>query len=99
MPDTDFSTHGVAPGVLLGLYECMVRIRVVEERICEEYPSRNIRCAVHLSIGQEAVAAGVLLACRPTDCCVSTHRCHAHYLAKGGDLQAMVDELYGLDTG
>ena len=81
------------------LYGCMFLIRHVEERIKAEYASRAIRMAVHLSIGQEAVAAGVLLAARPVDCCVSTHRCHAHYLAKGGDLDAMIDELYSLDSG
>jgi TPP-dependent pyruvate/acetoin dehydrogenase alpha subunit len=99
MIETVSSYQPVSDAALLSLYHCMVRIRCVEERIRDEYASRNIRCAVHLSIGQEAAAAGVLLACRPSDCCVSTHRCHAHYLAKGGCLQAMVDELYGLGTG
>ena len=86
------------PGVL-SLYGRMFLIRCVEERIKAEYSSRNIRMAVHLSIGQEAVAAGVLMAARPGDCCVSTHRCHAHYLAKGGNLEAMINELYSLETG
>lgn len=85
--------------ILLQLFERMFLIRTVEERITSEYSSRNIRGPVHLSVGQEAVAAGVLLACRASDCCVSTHRNHAHYLAKGGSLAGMVDELYGLDTG
>ena len=84
---------------MLNLYQKMFLIRSVEERIKAEYASRNIRMAVHLSIGQEAVAAGVLTAARPTDCCLSTHRCHAHYLGKGGNLQEMIDELYSLETG
>jgi len=84
---------------ILKLYEMMFLIRSVEERLKQEYPSRNIRMPVHLSIGQEAIAAGVLLAARKSDCCISTHRCHAHYLAKGGDLTEMIDELYSLDTG
>ncbi len=84
---------------MLKLYETMFLIRSVEERIVQEYSNRNIRMAVHLSIGQEAVATGVLLAARKSDCCVSTHRSHAHYLAKGGDLTEMIDELYSLDTG
>jgi len=83
----------------LELYRVMFLIRSVEERIRAEYASRNIRMAVHLSIGQEAVAAGVLTAALPVDCCISTHRCHAHYLAKGGDLGEMIDEFYSLDTG
>jgi len=41
----------------------------------------------------------VLMATRQSDCCVSTHRCHAHYLAKGGDLAAMIDEFYSLESG
>lgn len=84
---------------VLQLYEMMFLIRSVDERIKKEYSSRNIRMAVHLSIGQEAVATGVLMAARRSDCCVSTHRCHAHYLAKGGNLSKMINELYSLDTG
>jgi TPP-dependent pyruvate/acetoin dehydrogenase alpha subunit len=84
---------------VLKLYEMMFLIRSVEERIVQEYPSRNIRMAVHLSIGQEAIPTGILLAGRKSDCCVSTHRSHAHYLAKGGDLAEMIDELYSLETG
>src|SRR5258706_13549703 len=52
-----------------------------------------------LSIGQEAVAVGVCSALRRTDAVYSGHRCHAHYLAKGGDLHGMVAELYGRETG
>jgi len=85
--------------LILELYERMLLIRTVEERLKEEYASRRIRGPVHLSIGQEAIAVGVLHACQPADVCVSTHRNHAHYLAKGGSLAGMVDELYGLDTG
>ena len=99
MIETTRPTPVIPEVTWLNLYRCMLRIRRVEERIRDEYSNRDIRCAVHLSIGQEAAAAGVLLACRPSDCCVSTHRCHAHYLAKGGDLQAMIDELYGLRIG
>ena len=85
--------------VLGRLHEGMRLIRGVEERLRREYAGRNIRGPIHLSIGQEGVAAGVLVAARPGDVCVSTHRNHAHYLAKGGDLQGMVDELYSLETG
>jgi len=86
-------------GVALECLKGMVVIRAVEERICAEYGRRNIRGPVHLSIGQEAMAVGVFSASRPEDPSVSTHRDHAHYLAKGGDVGAMVDELYGLDSG
>lgn len=55
--------------------------------------------AVHLSIGQEGVAVGVVGHSRPGDLMVGTHRSHAFYLAKGGDLKSFVDELYSLPTG
>lgn len=84
---------------VLQLYETMFLIRSVDARIKKEYSSRNIRMAIHLSIGQEAVATGVLMAARRSDCCVSTHRCHAHYLAKGGSLSEMINEFYSLETG
>ena len=58
-----------------------------------------MRCPTHLSIGQEAVAAAVAECVQPADFAVSTHRGHAHYLAKGGDLKAMIAELYGKATG
>ena len=89
----------VAAAVALDCLERMVVIRSVEEGICVEYPHRNIRGPVHLSIGQEAMAVGVLSVCRPEDVAVSTHRDHAHYLAKGGEVGALIDELYGLETG
>lgn len=79
-------------------FECF-RIRYIERWIAAEYPNGLIRCPVHLSVGQEAVAVGVCAALNKDDLIVSTHRCHAHYLAKGGDLSAMLGELYGLRSG
>jgi TPP-dependent pyruvate/acetoin dehydrogenase alpha subunit len=77
----------------------MVRIRRVEETLAELYPAGEMRTPTHFSIGQEAVAVGVCGALRPDDVVYSGHRCHAHYLAKGGDLHGMVAELYGRETG
>jgi pyruvate dehydrogenase E1 component alpha subunit len=77
----------------------MLRIRMVEERIAELYPEQEMRCPVHLCIGQEAVAVGVCASLRPTDLVLSGHRSHGHYLAKGGDLRAMLAEIYGRATG
>lgn len=87
------------PAVMAALYETMVLIREVEERLRTEYAGRNIRGPIHLSIGQEGVAAGVLVAAEAGDVCVSTHRNHAHYIAKGGSIEGMIHELYGLPTG
>lgn len=76
-----------------------LRIRRIEEAIAEHYPEQEMRCPVHLSIGQEAVAVGVCSQLRTSDYIMSTHRAHAHYLAKGGDLKSMIAELYGKQSG
>ena len=81
------------------LLESMVRIRKVEEAIAAHYPEQKMRCPVHLSIGQEAASAGVCAALRPDDLAMSGHRSHAHYLGKGGNLNAMIAEIYGKETG
>lgn len=86
-------------GTLLELYHAMVRIRAVEEEIVRVYPEQEMRCPTHLSIGQEAVAAGMCASLRLSDHVYSNHRCHAHYLAKGGDAGALFAELYGKATG
>jgi pyruvate dehydrogenase E1 component alpha subunit len=77
----------------------MIRIRTVEETLADLYPEGEMRTPTHFSIGQEAVAVGVCAALRRDDVVYSGHRCHAHYLAKGGSLPGMVAELYGRDTG
>ena len=81
------------------IYALMKKIRMTEERIAEEYPKGEIRCPTHLSIGQEAPAAMVSLATRKSDFAVSTHRSHAHYIGKGGNLERMICELYGKENG
>lgn len=81
------------------LRRSMLRIRMVEQAIADRYKDRFMRCPVHLSIGQEAVAVGVAAALRPNDRAFSSHRCHAHYLALGGDLKAMIAELHGSPVG
>jgi pyruvate dehydrogenase E1 component alpha subunit len=72
---------------------------MIEESIADRYSQEQMRCPTHLSIGQEAVAVGVSSALRPDDFIMSNHRSHAHYLAKGGDLQAMIAEIHGKATG
>ncbi|KPF99822.1 acetoin dehydrogenase [Rhodopseudomonas sp. AAP120] len=77
----------------------MLRIRSVEETIAARYGEQKMRCPTHLSVGQEAVAAAAGAVLKPTDLAVSGHRAHAHYLAKGGSLKAMIAEIYGKVTG
>jgi TPP-dependent pyruvate/acetoin dehydrogenase alpha subunit len=88
-----------SPDLVRRLLFAMKRIRCVEETIAARYSEWQMRCPVHLSVGQEAVAAAVGAVLRGDDLAVSGHRAHAHYLAKGGDLPAMIAELYGKATG
>lgn len=81
------------------LFQSMLRIRMIEERIAEEYSKQEMRCPVHLSIGQEAVAVGVCSALSKNDWVFSGHRAHAHFLAKGGDFRKMLAEIFGKETG
>lgn len=81
------------------LFYKMLRIRRIEEAIAARYDEQKMRCPTHLSIGQEAIAVGVLEAINRDDFMVSNHRAHAHYLAKGGDLKRMLAEIYGKKTG
>ncbi|HEY2543290.1 MAG TPA: thiamine pyrophosphate-dependent dehydrogenase E1 component subunit alpha [Gaiellaceae bacterium] len=81
------------------MYRDMLRIRLVEERIADLYSEQEMRCPVHLCIGQEATAVGVCAALEPNDYAFGSHRSHGHYLAKGGDLGRFMAELYGKATG
>lgn len=81
------------------LFRTMLRIRRVEEALAERYAEQEMRCPMHLCIGQEAIAVGVCAALSAEDVVFSNHRAHGHYLAKGGDLNAMLAELYGKLTG
>ena len=83
----------------IDFYHRMLRIRRIEETIASRYKEQKMRTPVHLSIGQEAVAVAVGMQLMPFDFAVSTHRGHAHYLAKGGSLKAMLAEIYGKVTG
>lgn len=82
-----------------GLYRSLYRIRRVEEEVARVYATDKIKSPVHLSIGQEAVSVGVCDVLRPDDVVFGTYRGHAMYLAKGGDMSAMVAEMYGKVTG
>jgi len=81
------------------LFRQMLRIRLVEEKIAEVYPEQEMRCPVHLCTGQEAVAVGVCANLTSNDFAFSSHRSHGHYLAKGGNLKALLAEIYGKETG
>lgn len=81
------------------MYRALFRIRRVEEEIARVYPTDKIQSPVHLSIGQEAVSVGACEALGQKDIVFGTYRGHALYLAKGGNLNRMIAELYGKATG
>lgn len=84
---------------LTRLYDTMVRIRVFEQRAERLFQDKRIPGFIHLYIGEEAIAAGMIAALRPDDYITSTHRGHGHMLAKGADSRRMMAELYGKDAG
>jgi pyruvate dehydrogenase E1 component alpha subunit len=77
----------------------MLRIRFTEERIATLVEANEVKTPCHLSIGQEAIAAGVCAALGRQDTVWGGHRSHGHYLAKGGDLPGMMAEIFGKTTG
>ena len=81
------------------LYYEMLRIRKIVEKISNLYTEWEMRCPVHLSVGQEAIATGICLSLSKKDQVLSAHRSHFHYLAKGGSLKKMISEIYGKETG
>lgn len=81
------------------LYHQLRLIRVLEEEVARVYPTDKIKSPVHLSIGQEFVSVGVCDVLQPRDHVSITYRGHAAYIAKGGDMTAMVAEMYGRKAG
>jgi pyruvate dehydrogenase E1 component subunit alpha len=81
------------------LLRAMFRIRRFEERCVELYSGESIRGFVHLYIGEEAVAVGVMDALTAEDAVVSTYREHGHALARGVGIDAVMAEMFGRVTG
>lgn len=84
---------------LLDMYKVMLKIRKFEEKVGELISQGEIKTPCHLYIGQEAIAVGVCHALRKDDYVFSTHRSHGHYIAKGGDLNKLMAELFCKSTG
>ncbi|MGO8916113.1 MAG: thiamine pyrophosphate-dependent dehydrogenase E1 component subunit alpha [Stellaceae bacterium] len=84
---------------LLAHYRMMSRIRAFEEAAEAALKAGEVKGAIHLSIGQEAIAAGVCANLRRSDLIASNHRGHGHTIAKGASPSAMMAELFGRETG
>jgi TPP-dependent pyruvate/acetoin dehydrogenase alpha subunit len=77
----------------------MIRIRRFEERCAQLYQTEKIRGFLHLYIGEEAVAVGVMSVLGPDDAVVATYREHGHALARGMDPGSVMAEMYGKVEG
>lgn len=87
---------------LIDMYRMMLRIRVFEEKLAEDFAAGKIPGFVHLSVGQEANPTGVCANLRRDDIITTNHRGHGHVIAKGGNsysLAPMMAEIYGKKTG
>lgn len=102
MAPNSYKTAGamkISKNTLHNLFYEMMRIRCVQSAIEARYLENEMKTPVHLCIGQEAVAVGVCANLGKDDYISSNHRGHGHYLAKGGDLKALIAELHGRECG
>ena len=93
------SGDGLLPDLEIRLYRKMLRIRNAELTLAELYKEKEMRTPTHFGVGQEGVAVGVCDAMSQDDVVYTHHRCHTHYLAKGGSLLGLAAELYGREDG
>lgn len=84
---------------LIELHHQMVRIRIFEEEAGKLMENGKIPGALHLYVGQEAIASGVMTHLSAEDQITSTHRGHGHLIAKGGEFTFMFAELFGRSAG
>jgi pyruvate dehydrogenase E1 component alpha subunit len=85
--------------IAITLYKGMKKIRMSEERIGLKFQEQEMKTPMHLSLGQEAIAVGVCQALTKEDVIYSNHRGHGHYIAKGGNLDKLIAELYNKEGG
>ena len=96
---TTSGTAALPSAQALALYECMSLVRRVEQALTRLFADSEVPGFIHLSIGQEAVAAGVASAMRPQDTLATTHRGHGHVLARGMDVTGFMKEIMGRQGG
>jgi TPP-dependent pyruvate/acetoin dehydrogenase alpha subunit len=94
-----FDFTGLDQELLLGMYRRMLQAREFEEQLYYLFLSRPMPGTMHQATGQEAVAVGVVSALLADDYVTSTHRGHAHCVAKGVSLDAMMAEMFAKRTG
>ena len=89
----------LTPKKLVHMYEMLLKIRYFELKAKELKMRAKLSGGVHLYLGEEAIAVGVCASLRKDDYITSTHRGHGHCIAKGGDVNRMMAELMGKETG
>ena len=90
---------GMSDDSLIGLYRTMCTVRHFEYMADKLYAAGKVHGTMHLSAGQEAVAAGTSMAVYQDDYLINHHRGHGHFIAKGADINLMMAEFLGKDTG
>lgn len=93
------STKKYDPEVLFRFLDTMLKIRAFESTVEEKFLGGEIPGFLHIYLGQEAIATGVMTNLRKTDYIQSTHRGHGHTLAKGADVKKMMAEIFGKRDG
>lgn len=83
----------------IDLHRNMIKIRLFEESLMKMFDKGLLRGTIHTSIGQEAVAVGILSNIIPGDSIFSSHRCHGHFIASGGDIKSLFYEIMGSSKG
>ncbi len=99
MPETAEKFAGLSSEQLIEMYRQMVLIRDLEEKCKEMYTRAKIGGFLHLYVGQESVAAGMMTALKPEDHIITHYRDHGHAIARGLDTKALMAELFGKATG
>lgn len=99
IPFTGKLAEGISDEALVEMFYSMLRIRRIEEAIEAKYHENEMKTPIHLVIGQEATSVGACFALRKEDQIFASHRTHGNYLAKGGDLNAMMAEFFCRSTG
>ncbi|MGE5376326.1 MAG: thiamine pyrophosphate-dependent dehydrogenase E1 component subunit alpha [Bacteroidota bacterium] len=97
--DQQVKRLGLSDETLIDLYRTMCTVRHFEYMADKLYAAGKVHGTMHLSAGQEAVAAGISLAVHPDDYLINHHRGHGHFIAKGADINLMMAEFLGKDTG
>lgn len=92
-------TDEIAEDLRLSMYRLQVKIREAEQRAYDLFLQNLVKGTSHLSLGQEAVAAGFAAAMEPGDLTFCTYRGHAHTLARGASIEKVLGELMGRDNG